>query len=206
MLLALFVLPLVTRAIRPHFLALAVLLVFKPVALVARAVSVVVDAEAVSFVVLPLSIVNITVSMDKAAAAISFVVLPVAFIQRPVDPDLHSFSVFAALSVPLPFVLSAIVKHNHGPSLPLLLVVGGRWVIVEGFEAGSDGEHKPSGFTNLVVGLGLQLTVLVGRICLKAVLLFNSLAGHEAAEVALHGDRGFLMFGVEGLLLVLILF
>jgi hypothetical protein len=58
----------------------------------------------------------------------------------------------------------------------------------------------------LVVGLGLLLTVLVGCISLKAVLLFNSLTGHEAAEVALHGDRRFLVFGAEGSLLTLFLF
>ena len=66
-----------------------------------------------SLVVLPIAVVNIAIGVDQSASAISFIIFPVAFVQGAVNPDLHTFAIFAVLAVPLTFILGPVVQSHH---------------------------------------------------------------------------------------------
>ena len=89
------------------------LLILFPVSLILRAVQVTVRAEAMRFVILPAAIVHITVGMNQSALAIGLIILPVALIHRAVGPDLNTCAL-AGLRAPKPlsFILGTIFQSD----------------------------------------------------------------------------------------------
>ena len=94
MLLAILVLALIGRAVRPSLMTITVLFVFDPFSLVASAVQMRVNSLTMSLVLSPHSIVNIAVGVNQSTMPVGLIIFPVSFVHGTIGPDLYA----AALS------------------------------------------------------------------------------------------------------------
>lgn len=110
MLLSVVVRTFIVGIVRPDLLALAVLLVFEPVAFILGSVSVMVTTESVSLVILPFAIIDVTVCMNESTASVCLVALPVAFIDGAVYPELNTTSILLPGVVPFALIARSVLE------------------------------------------------------------------------------------------------
>lgn len=190
-LLSIDVVSLVLSTIRPGLFAPSMLFVLLPLAFVLGAIGVHVLAVAVRLVVAPLAFIDIAVSMNQATRPVGLVVAPEALVKGAVCPDLCALPIaLQGRCIPLSLVLGPVFKDLFLLCDASYPVIGsGGWV-----DKGAELSADVLNFLVVIVILSIfviqHVRCIVGRHRLrnKAKLLLHSPAGERASEEGLNLD------------------